>query len=159
MGKANNRKKVKEQGYFGAPELVVSIVVLGVLMVGGGMAYSGIVRNFEASAENYQCNNSIELTNDLVAYIEEYNVNNPTNKLGDFEILDSETYESETHPELINDSKFSLLVSKATCNPYKLDTLAGGHFIIKRGESSVSAKSNHDAWAKVYDSREAQNTN
>lgn len=143
--------KTKEQGF-----TLVELLVTVTIMLFGFAILISIISIFLPDDDGLQeCKNPDAVTNELIKYVEEYNVNNPNNKLGDFEILNSEKYMSETHPQQENDPKFSLIVSKVTCFPYKFDSLNGGHFIIEKGESfTESRRTSDDEWVKIYDSRQ-----
>lgn len=152
------RKKNRLEEGFSLLELMVVMSVISILAVGGGLAYSGITKDARASlAVEQNCTQPGNVTKELVRYIEEYNVNNPNNQLGDFTIIDTgkTRYHSDTHPKLEDDAKFSLLVAKASaCNSYKFDTLSGNHFTINTSKNFKNTNRPDLAdWSQVYDSR------
>lgn len=140
---------------FALIELVVAVGVLMVLAVGGVMAYSGIAENAKASSELSKCESPKNITDELVKYVEGYNVNNPNDRLGDFVIKYQGNYESETHPNQESDPKFSLLVSKVSaCSSYKFETLKGDHFTLATAQSTGARSNSQESWSVVYDSRQ-----
>lgn len=144
--------KIKEQGF-----TLVELLVVVTIMISGFALFISIVAIFLPDDNDgvQECKNASAVTDELIKYVEEYNVNNPNNKLGDFTILNSEKYRSETHPQQESDPKFSLLMSEVTCFPYKFDSLNGGHFTIEKGESfTESSRTSDDEWVKIYDSRQ-----
>lgn len=148
------RKNNTEDG-FSLIELVVAVGVLMALSVGGFLAYSGITENAKASSELSKCESPQNITDELVKYIEGYNVNNPNDRLGDFVIKHQGNYESETHPNQESDPKFSLLVSKVSaCSSYKFETLKGDHFTLANAEPTGTRSSSQESWTTVYDSRQ-----
>lgn len=152
------RKKNRPEEGFSLIELLVAMSVILVISVGGFLAFSGIEGNARDSlAEEQNCTQQGNVTKELVRYIEEYNVNNPNNQLGDFTIIDTgkTRYHSDTHPKLEDDAKFSLLVAKTSaCNSYKFDTLSGNHFTINTSNNLKNInRADLADWSQVYDSR------